>query len=103
MVKLRVLAAATLASAVLGGSIGALATAATSSEASPQAVAAAVQKVKDSGAEGELSRIRTIMEQLRQYSLKSAEELQAICKNSKLTAAGVGKPSFSYACSETTP
>jgi hypothetical protein len=43
--------AAVLASATLGGGIGALATAATTSQASPAAVAAAVSKVQDQRAE----------------------------------------------------
>jgi hypothetical protein len=47
----RLLVASVLASATLGGAVGALATAATTSQASPQAIAAAVQKVSDQTAE----------------------------------------------------
>jgi hypothetical protein len=78
MVRLRTLLAATLASAVLGGTVGALATAATSSQASPQAIAAAVAKVKDAGAEQSLGVI--------------AGELKAI--NSNLPAGELAIPSI---------
>jgi len=47
----RLFIAAVLGSSVVGGTVGALATAATTSQASPQAIAAAVQKVQDQTAE----------------------------------------------------
>jgi hypothetical protein len=47
----RLLIAATLASATLGGAVGALATAATTSQANPQAIAAAVGRVQDQAAD----------------------------------------------------
>jgi hypothetical protein len=53
-ITIRTLLASVAASAVFGGAIGALATAATSSQASPQAIAAAVQKVSDQTAQREL-------------------------------------------------
>jgi hypothetical protein len=53
----RTLLASVSATAVLGGAVGALATAATTSQASPQAIAAAVQRVSDQRAETELHRI----------------------------------------------
>lgn len=43
---------------MFGGAIGALATAATSSQASPQAVAATVQRVQDQAAERDLNNIK---------------------------------------------
>jgi len=51
----RTLLASNAASAALGGGVGALATAATSSQASPQSIAAAVQKVSDARAEKTLA------------------------------------------------
>ena len=54
----RMLLASITASAALGGGVGALATAATTSQASPTAIAAAVQKVKDSAAESSLTAIQ---------------------------------------------
>jgi hypothetical protein len=54
MTKLRTIAAVALAAAVFGGTIGALATDAVQSQASPAAVAAAVQRVSDSNAEQSL-------------------------------------------------
>jgi hypothetical protein len=53
----RTLLASISATAVLGGAVGALATAATTSQANPQAIAAAVQRVSDQKAEAELHRI----------------------------------------------
>jgi hypothetical protein len=47
-----------LASSSFGGVIGALATAATQSQASPTAIAAAVQKVQDTHADAALNEIR---------------------------------------------
>lgn len=47
----RTLLIAIAASATLGGGIGALATVATQSQASPAAIAAAVQRVRDTDAE----------------------------------------------------
>ena len=61
-ITVRTLLASVTATAVLGGAVGALATAATTtSQASPQAIAAAVQKVQDQAAERYL---RTIVVQL---------------------------------------
>jgi hypothetical protein len=53
----RKLAAVALASGVFGGMTGALATAATQSSASPQAIAAAVQRVSDTRAHQQLAAI----------------------------------------------
>jgi hypothetical protein len=53
-ITVRTLFASVVATAVLAGAVGTLATAATSSQASPQAVAAAVQKVSDQTAQREL-------------------------------------------------
>jgi hypothetical protein len=53
----KMLVASVAASAVLGGTVGALGTAATTSQASPQAIAAAVQRVSDQKAESELRHI----------------------------------------------
>lgn len=78
MIRIRTLLAAVMASAVLGGSVGALATAATSSQASPQAIAAAVTKVKDTTAEATLERIR-----------RSARQ---ICLNTAPAYGGQGEP-----------
>jgi|HubBroStandDraft_2_1064218.scaffolds.fasta_scaffold86868_2 hypothetical protein len=50
----RLLVAAVLSSSVVSGTIGALAAAATTSQANPQAIAAAVQHVSDQTAEREL-------------------------------------------------
>jgi hypothetical protein len=50
-VTARTLITAVAASATLGGAVGALATAATTSQASPQAIATAVQRVQDQPAE----------------------------------------------------
>jgi hypothetical protein len=47
-----------LASSSFGGVVGALATAATQSQASPTAIAAAVQKVQDTHADSALNEIR---------------------------------------------
>ena len=60
----RVLALCVAGSSVLGGSVGALATAATSSQASPTAIAAAVQKVSDHAAEARLAAISHTLESL---------------------------------------
>ena len=57
MRKMRKLIAVALASSVFGGTIGALATAAVQSQASPQAIAAAVQKIQDQAAERSLKSI----------------------------------------------
>jgi hypothetical protein len=53
-ITIRTLLASVSATAVLGGAIGALATAATTSQASPSAIAAAVQRVTDQKAEQQL-------------------------------------------------
>jgi hypothetical protein len=58
----RTLLASVVASAVLGGAVGALATAATTSQASPTAIAAAVQKVRDVQAESRLATMQTTLE-----------------------------------------
>jgi ribosomal protein S11 len=56
-ITLRALFASVTATAVLAGAAGALATSAANSQASPQAFAAAVQKVSDQKAETELRHI----------------------------------------------
>jgi hypothetical protein len=56
-ITVRTLLASVAATAVLAGAVGALATAATTSQASPQAIAAAVQRVSDQKAETELRHI----------------------------------------------
>ncbi len=57
MATTRALVAGMLAAATFGGTVGALATAAVQSQASPEAVAAAVQKVQDQTADRTLSTI----------------------------------------------
>jgi hypothetical protein len=54
MTKPRTIVAVALAAGTFGGTIGALATAAVQSRASPEAIAAAVQRVSDSNAEQSL-------------------------------------------------
>jgi hypothetical protein len=54
MTKPRTIAAVALAAGTFGGTIGALATAAIQSQASPEAIAAAVQRVSDANAEQSL-------------------------------------------------
>jgi hypothetical protein len=56
-ITVRTLIASVAATAVLAGAVGALAAAATTSQASPQAIAAAVQHVSDQKAESELRHI----------------------------------------------
>jgi hypothetical protein len=56
-ITVRTLLASVAATGVLAGAVGALATAATTSQASPQAIAAAVQRVSDQKAETELRHI----------------------------------------------
>lgn len=55
----RKLAAVAIASGVFGGTAGVLATAATQSQANPEAIAAAVQKVQDSSADRSLRSIQS--------------------------------------------
>lgn len=71
----RKLAAVAIASGVFGGITGALATAATQSQASPQAIAAAVQRVQDTNAERTLA---TISQRLGSMSGTLSSAAQAI-------------------------
>jgi hypothetical protein len=57
-ITVRTLFASVAATAVLAGAVGAIATAATTSQASPQAIATAVPKVTDTQAERSLSESR---------------------------------------------
>jgi hypothetical protein len=57
MTGTRTVAAIAIASGTFGGTVGALATAAVQSQASPQAIAAAVQRVQDSAADRSLRSI----------------------------------------------
>lgn len=61
----RKLAAVAIAAGTFGGITGALATAATQSQASPQAIAAAVQKVQDSAADRSLSNIASTLSSIK--------------------------------------
>lgn len=78
-----------LAAGTFGGVIGALATAATQSQANPQAIAAAVQKVSDASADRSLRSIRQDLDQVARPSkvplnfvLATVQsELYAICRN----------------------
>jgi hypothetical protein len=74
----RILAAAIAASATIGGAVGSLSAAATVSEASPTAIAAAVQKVRDSSAESTLAQIETMLTRELAASRKLSQE---ICRN----------------------
>jgi hypothetical protein len=58
----KTLALAVTASGVLGGSVGALATTATESSASPAAIVAAVQRVKDTTADAKLAAMSHTLE-----------------------------------------
>jgi hypothetical protein len=87
MVKMRMLIAAVAASATLGGAVGALATAATQSQASPAAIAAAVQRVRDSTAEEKLATIQKAIEAVHndlggtQFGPSAVhEDLRKICE-----------------------
>ena len=78
-ITVRTLLASVAASAVFGGAMGALATAATSGQASPQAIAAAVQRVSDRAAQADLLGIHVEMFSIegRQDELKKvAEEIE---------------------------
>ena len=69
-----------LASGTFGGAVGALATAATESQANAQAVAAAVQKVQDKSAESALAAIRR---DLSFGHSSAAYDLYEICENTR--------------------
>lgn len=67
-----------LAIAILGGCIGAAFTAATSSQASPSAIAAAIQKVQDRTAERELQTIGFELLRFHEEDHTSATEISAL-------------------------
>jgi hypothetical protein len=93
------LALAVVASGVFGGAIGSLATAVTSSSASPSAIASAVQRVqvKDSAADSDLAAIKKDLEAIQTdvhfgpfaNQGSAAELLREICEN---TAQGTTIP-----------
>lgn len=91
MTNLRAVAATALASATFGCVIGAFAMAATQSQASSQAIAAAVQKVSDASADRSLKSIRQDLDpiarpsNLRLSSVLATMERQLydICENTK--------------------
>jgi hypothetical protein len=92
MTRPRTILAVALAAGTFGGTVGALATAAAQSQASPEAIAAAVQRVSDLKAENTL---RTISSSLRseQTTLAIVERyLGQVCED---TAPG---PNFDLAC-----
>jgi hypothetical protein len=85
----RLLACAVLGSSVLGGAVGALATAATSSQANPAAIAAAVQQVSDRQTQKELRgvivgllNVQGELEPMRAKLDETAEALTRIRENS---------------------
>jgi hypothetical protein len=78
MTKPRTIAAIALASGTFGGSIGALAAAAVQSQASPQAIAAAVQRVTDSQAERSLRTISGALRSLGSTANTLRAELQTL-------------------------
>ena len=88
---MRKLMLAVVASATFGGTIGALATAAFQSQASPAAIAAAVQRVQDQSAEQSLGIVSRNLDAggfgfaARNLSaLRSMEnQLRAICENTR--------------------
>lgn len=99
----RILLTSICASAVFGGGIGALATAATSSQASPQAIAAAVLKVADQRAETELRHIalwtslahldlEELSQHQREYQATESALLERIAKNASGTCWAVSSP-----------
>jgi hypothetical protein len=81
----RTLLASVAASAVLGGAVGALATAASTSQASPQAIAAAVQKVSDPSAERAL-RLIAVRSGTWEEIASSAKEATALIQQVETTA-----------------
>lgn len=72
-ITVRTLLASVTVTAVLGGAIGALATATTTSQASPEAIAAAVQKVSDQKAQTWLHILDIDLEGVK----RNQEQLQA--------------------------
>jgi hypothetical protein len=84
-----------VAASTLGGTIGSLATAATQSDASPQAIAAAVQKVRDSGAEQTLrsieSRLGSVEQEVAQFHTDSATAAVAITQAVKRASTYAGQ------------
>lgn len=83
----RTLILAVAASGAFGGTIGSVVTAATQSQASPSAIAAAVQRVQDSSAEATLRRVDSDLATLNaalQFDGHSAGyELFAICEHTR--------------------
>lgn len=88
----RIIAVA-LVSAVFGGTVGAMATAAVESQASPSAIAAAVERVQDSAAErslaAEAATLKSINQELTQPTIDGSTttvlgqllKLTNICNN----------------------
>jgi len=74
---------AVVASGVLGGSIGALATAATNSSASPAAIAAAVQQVKDGVADNKLTDIEHTLEGISEKLDEATAAALQTCRNTR--------------------
>lgn len=75
---MRKLITVALASSVFGGAIGALATAATQSQASPAAIAAAVQRVEDIKADRTL---REVKSDTQRNGFMEWELLSKICQS----------------------
>jgi hypothetical protein len=63
--SIKTLALVVVASTIFGGGIGALATSATSSSASPVATSSAVQRVRDSTADSNLAAIRADLDTIK--------------------------------------
>jgi len=91
MTKLRTIAAVAIAAGTFGGTVGALATAAVQSQASPQAVAAAVQRVSDSNAEKTLRAINTKLQSEATVLSIVERYLSQVCSNTA--------PSYDAFCS----
>jgi hypothetical protein len=102
----RTLLASVAASAALGGGIGALATAATSSQASPQSIAAAVQRVRDQRAENvlvlmnlHLSNLESDLQATNTHLESLEGHVQVIEKNGYLTCFGTTGSNIRPECS----
>jgi hypothetical protein len=96
-ITVRTLLASIIATAVLAGAVGALATAATTSQADPQAIAAAVQKVQDRTAESYLRGINTrtsILNIDSELLQSSAKETASTVKELQATAVEIRKKAF---------
>ena len=90
---MRKLVIVALASGVFGGVMGALATAATQSQASPEAIAAAVQKVQDAKTENQLVAVNAKLARLatRSDMGKIDYTLWAICRDTPGTLSDAGQ------------